>query len=69
MPSDAERFEFIAKHQLSITWNDGSASIFWRGKALPGQPGVYYPLTTAKNLGEAIDGVIARYNRKHGIGA
>lgn len=66
MPSDSERFQFLAEHQLSITWNDGSASIFWRGKARPGEPGAYYPLATAKSLAAAVDSVIERYDRKHG---
>ena len=68
LPSNSERFRFLDEHQLSITWNDDAASIFWRGKAQPGQPGAYYPLATAKTLAEAIDSVIARYNRKYARG-
>lgn len=66
MPSDSERFAFIEKHQLSITWNDSRASLFWRGKAKPGEPGAYFPIADAGTLAEAVDNAIARWERKHG---
>ena len=67
MRTDEERLRFIEKFQLSVTWHDDVATIFWRGRASPGQPGGYHEITKGKTLAEATDAAIERYNRKHGI--
>jgi hypothetical protein len=66
MPTDRQRFRFMAEHQLSVTWSDDGASIFWRGKPKPGQPAPYHPVARGRNLAEAIDDAIARWERQHG---
>ena len=67
MRTDEERLRFIEKFQLSVTWHDDVATIFWRGRASPGQPGGYHEISKGKTLAEATDAAIERYNRKHGI--
>ena len=67
MPSDAERLRFLEQFQLSVTWHDDVATIFWRGRASPGQPGGYHEISKGKTLAEATDAAIQRYNRKQGI--
>jgi hypothetical protein len=57
----------MAEHQLSVTWYDGGASIFWRGRAKPGQPGAYHPVSSGSSLEEAIDNAIARWEQQHGV--
>lgn len=56
----------MAEHPLSVTWYDDGASIFWRGRAQPGQPGAYHPVSRGRTLEEAIDKAIARWERQHG---
>jgi hypothetical protein len=67
MRTDEERLRFIEKFQLSVTWHDDVATIFWRGRASPGQPGGYHEISKGKTLAEATDAAIKRYNRKHGV--
>ena len=67
MRSDEERLRVIEKFQLSVTLHDDLATIFWRGRASPGQPGGYHEISKGKTLAEAADATIERYNRKHGI--
>jgi hypothetical protein len=67
MRTDEERLSFIEKFQLSVTWHDDVATIFWRGRASPGQPGGYHEISKGKTLAEATDAAIERYIRKHGI--
>jgi len=67
MRTDEERLRFIEKFQLSVTWHDDVATIFWRGRPSPGQPGGYHEISKGKTLAEATDAAIERYNRKHGI--
>ena len=67
MPSDEERLLFLGQFQLSVTWHDDVATIFWRGRASPGQPGGYHEISKGKTLSEATDAAIQRYYRKHGI--
>ena len=67
MRSDEERLRVIEKFQLSVTLHDDLATIFWRGRASPGQPGGYHEISRGKTLAEATDAAIQRYNRKHGI--
>lgn len=63
--TDADRFKFLEVHKLSVTWSDDGASIFWRGKAKPGQPGGYYPISQAPTLEASVDLAIAKWERKH----
>lgn len=67
MRSDADRFRFIAQFQLSITWHDDSASLFWRGKPQPGEPGAYFPIENARTLDEAVDRAMDRWEKQHGM--
>lgn len=66
MYTDEQRFRFMAEHQLSVTWYDDGASIFWRGNAKPGQPAPYHPVSQGRTLAEAIDKAIARWESQHG---
>lgn len=63
--TDADRFRFFAEYRLSVTWTEDSVSVFWRGRPAPGQPGAYFPISTAPTLREAVDLVIERWERKH----
>jgi hypothetical protein len=67
MPSGEERLRFLEQFQLSVTWHDNVATIFWRGRTSPGQPGGYHEISKGKTLAEATDAAIQRYYRKHGI--
>jgi hypothetical protein len=70
MPSDAERFRFLADHELSVVWYDSGASISWREKwPEPGKTAAYILLSRATTLEEAVDNVIARWELKHGVAA
>jgi hypothetical protein len=68
VPTDAERWRFLADHELSVVWYDSGASISWREKwPEPGKIAAYRHLSRGKTLEEAVDVLIERYNRKHGI--
>jgi hypothetical protein len=68
MPSDAERWRFLEDHELCVTWYDGGPSLAWREKRPPpGKTAGYRHLARGRTLTEAIDSVIARWNRKHGV--
>ena len=67
MYTDEQRFRFMEEHKLSVTWYDDGASIFWRGRAEPGKPGAYFPVSRGRTLEEAIDTAIARWERQHGV--
>jgi hypothetical protein len=65
MRSDEERFRFLEKFRLSLTWSNDGVSIHWRGIDRPGQPGAFYPVASGRTLAEATDIVIAKWERKH----
>lgn len=65
MRTNDERMRFLAKFELSITWHDAKASIFWRGRPSPGQPGGYFPIAEGSTLEEAIDRAMDRWETKH----
>jgi hypothetical protein len=65
MPTNEERFRFLAQFRLSVTWNNDSVSLMWRGTDRPGHPGQYRPIANAPTLEEAVDVAIARWERKY----
>jgi hypothetical protein len=68
MPSDAERFRFLAKFRLHVAFHDDHVSLLWQEKVQHWEASPpYYPVASGKTLEEATDAAIARYNRKHGI--
>jgi hypothetical protein len=69
MPSDAERWRFLADHGLTLHTDGGDYGymVHWCRTAGPGQPPKFYPISTGKTAEEAVDRAIERYNRKHGI--
>ncbi len=69
MPSDAERWRFLADHALTLHTDGGDYGymVHWCRTAGPVQPPTFYPVSNGKTAEEAIDRAIARYNRKHGI--
>lgn len=68
MPTDAERWRFLADHQLTLHTDGGDYGymVHWCRTAGPGEPPRFYPISNGRTPEEAIDRVIARYNRKHG---
>lgn len=68
MPTDAERWRFLADHALTLHTDGGDYGylVHWCRTAGPGQPPKFYPVSNGKTAEEAIDRAIERYNRKHG---
>jgi hypothetical protein len=66
MLSDAGRFRFLSEFQLSIGWSDEGATMFWTGKARPGQPGRLFIVAKGRTLGDATDAAVKRWEAKHG---
>ena len=71
MPTDAERWRFLADHGLTLHTDGGHHGymVHWCRTSGPGQPPRFYPVANGKTADEAIDRAIERYNRKHGIAA
>lgn len=71
MPTDSERWRFLADHGLTLHTDGGDYGymVHWCKTAGPGQPPMFYPVSNGRTAEEAIDRAIARYNRKHGIEA
>jgi hypothetical protein len=69
MPSDGERWRFLADHKLTLHTDGGEYGymVHWCKTAGPGQPPLFYPISTGDTAEEAIDRAIARYNQKHRI--
>jgi hypothetical protein len=69
MPTDAERWRFLADHQLTLHTEGGHYGymVHWCRTAGPGQPPKFYPVSNGKTAEEAVDRAIERYNRKHGL--
>jgi hypothetical protein len=67
MPSDAERWRFLADHMLTLHTDGGSNGflIHWCRTAGPGEPPKFYPVSSGRTADEAIDRAMARYYRKH----
>jgi hypothetical protein len=68
MPSDAERFRFLAKFRLHVAFHDDHVSLLWQKKVHHWEASPpYFEVASGKTLEEATDAAIARYNRKHGL--
>ena len=68
MPTDAERFRFIAKFRLHVSFHDDHVTLMWQEKVQHWEASPpYYPVASGPTLEEATDAAIARYNRKHGV--
>jgi hypothetical protein len=67
MPTDAERWRFLADHALTLHTDGGDYLVHWCRTAGPGQPPKFFSVSNGKTAEEAIDGAIRRYNRKHGL--
>jgi hypothetical protein len=69
MPTDAERWRFLADHALTLHTDGGfyGYMVHWCRTAGPGEPPKFYPVSNGKTAEEAIDRAIDRYNRKHGL--
>jgi hypothetical protein len=67
MPSDAERWRFLADHALTLHTDGGDYGymVHWCRTSGPGEPPKFYPVSNGKTPEEAIDRAIERYNRKH----
>ncbi len=68
MPSDAERFRFLAKFRLHVAFHADHVTLMWQEKVQRWEASPpYFPIASGKTLAEAADAAIARYNRKHGL--
>ena len=67
MPTDAERWRFLADHRLTLHTDGGDYLVHWCRTGGLGEPPRFYPVSNGRTADEAIDRAIARYNRKHGI--
>lgn len=67
MPTDAERWRFLADHKLTLHTDGGDYGymVHWCRTAGPGEPPQFYPVSNGRTAEEAIDRAIERYNRKH----
>jgi hypothetical protein len=67
VPTDAERFRFLAKFRLHVSWHSDHVTLMWQERVLHWEASPpYYPVASGKTLEEATDAAMARYNRKHG---
>jgi hypothetical protein len=65
MRTDESRFRFLNEHRLSSTWTNDGCSLYWRGQDRPGHAGGFVPIAKGRDLPEATDLAIARWERKH----
>jgi hypothetical protein len=66
MPTDAERWRFLADHKLTLHADGGDYLVHWvRTGGV--EPPKFYPVSNGRTPEEAIDRAIERYNRKHGL--
>lgn len=66
MPSDAERWRFLADHKLTLHTDGGDYLFHWCRTSGPGEPPKFYRVSNGRTAEEAIDRAIERYYRKHG---
>jgi hypothetical protein len=68
MPSDAERFRFLAKFRLHVAFHDDHVTLMWQKKVQHWEASPpYFEVASGKTLEDATDAAIARWERKHGI--
>lgn len=68
MSIDADRFRFIAKFRLHVSWHADHVTLMWQERVQHWEASPpYFPVASGPTLEEATDAAIARYNRKHGI--
>jgi len=67
MPTDAERWRFLADHDLTLHTDGGDYLVHWVRASGPGEPPKFYPVSNGRTPEEAIERAIERYNRKHGV--
>jgi hypothetical protein len=68
MPTDAERFQFIATFRLHVSFHANHVTLMWQKRVAHWEASPpYYPVASGKTLEDATDAAIARYNRKHGF--
>lgn len=66
MPSDAERFQFIEKFRLHVSFHSDHVALMWQAKVQHWEASPpYYEVASGKTLAEATDAAIARWERKH----
>jgi hypothetical protein len=65
VPSDAERFRFVADHMLTLHTDGDGYLVHWCRTAGPGQPPKFYPVSSGETADEAVDRAIERHRRKH----
>jgi hypothetical protein len=68
MPSDAERFRFLAKFRLHVAFHADHVTLMWQERVLHWEASPpYYPVASGKTLEEATDTAIERWEKKHGV--
>jgi hypothetical protein len=68
MPTDAERFRFIANLRLHVSFHSDHVTLMWQEKVEHWKASSpFYPIASGTTLEAATDSAIERYNRKHGI--
>jgi hypothetical protein len=68
VPTDAERFQFIAKFRLHVSFHSDHVTLMWQEKVQHWEASPpYSPVASGPTLEDATDAAIARYNRKNGI--
>lgn len=60
MPTDAERWRFLADHKLTLHTDGGDYLTHWCRTVGPGQPPKFYPVSSGATADEAIDVAIDR---------
>jgi hypothetical protein len=65
MPTDAERWRFLADHRLTLHTDGGDYLVHWCRVSGPGEPPRFYPVSSGRTPEEAVDRAIERYRRKH----
>jgi len=64
MPTDAERWRFLADYKLTLHTDGHGYLVHWCRTAGPGEPPKFYPVSNGKTADEAMDNAIARWERK-----
>jgi hypothetical protein len=68
MPSDSERFRFLAKFRLHVTFPADHVTLMWQEKVQHWEASPpYYPVASGKTLEDATDAAIERWERKHHV--